>query len=632
MNKKIIRDLKNIAKNYKHHQEYIDIARYIIFLVTKMVFILKVEDIGLKEFTYKYYLYYNNNSILKLFNEYNSYNLEINRIEEEIFDTIRKNMTLLSTSRFVPGILYENMLTKKEKNFLGQVYTPDNILKEMLDNVLINIDESYKIIDPACGGGYFLIEAFNKIKKKLIDDNNNMSEIEINKYILENMLYGNDMDEFSVFLTKTGLLLNCMCYNVELNIFNTDFLLEWNRSNCNEKFDIIIGNPPYIGHKKTENDYKKELQKKYGQVYYDKSDVSYCFFQKGKELLKTEGTLSYITSRYFMEALYGQRLREFINNNFKIVAITDFNGIKVFKDANVSPVIIVLKNKNKSCKNENIVDYIRYNTVDNRPIKFKYNQSNMNKKYWNILSKEELNIFNKIDSKCNYRLKDICDINQGIITGCDKAFIVTTEEIETFNLEKRLIHKWIKNSNIKNGVIKFENKHIIYSNLIDDEKKYPNTIKHLLKYKDKLEKRRECKNGIRKWYELQWGRDLDKFKQPKIVFPYKSNCNKFCFDSEGYLCSADVYIITNVNKQVSYEYLTLFLNSKVFEFYFKCVGKKVGEKLFEYYPNKINDLGIFIQDKRKTMGKNTNNSIDKMLFRVLNISKHEEQIIDNYIR
>ena len=56
-----------------------------------------------------------------------------------------------------------------------------------------------------------------------------------------------------------------------------------------------------------------------------------------------------------------------------------------------------------------------------------------------------------------------------------------------------LLRKWIKNSNIGENGVSFDGKYIIYSNLIDDEKNYQNTIKYLSMYKERLANRRECK-------------------------------------------------------------------------------------------------------------------------------------------
>lgn len=633
MNEIILKDIKKISNKYRDYNNYIDIVRYIVFLISKVFFCYKGKCLILEKDNLNKILKEKNNlDGENLFDQYNMYDIKDNIVIEEVINVLLKyNSSSVNSNDFIPGVLYEKMLSDKEKKYKGQVYTPNKIIDLMYNEMFkhIIIDNKMKILDPACGGGFFLIEALKRLRKVLAKDDKITSIRELDKHIIENMIYGNDMDEFSVFLTKTGLLFNSMCDNAKFNISNDDFLLmKKEKFGC--KFNLIIGNPPYIGHKKLDKSYKKILNEMYKEVYYDKSDISYCFFYKSKELIKDNGYLSFITSRYFKEAKYADRLRLYLKENFSILAIKDFNGNKIYKNINVSPAIISLMNR-KICNNK--FKFSKINSDLSIFKSYKYNQSNLDRNPWRILNKEEERIFKKIDDKCNIKLKDICEIRQGIITGCDKAFIVSEKEIETYKLEMRLIKRWIKNSDVKKESIIFNDKYIIYSDLINDKDKYPNTINYLGKYKQKLLLRRECERGIRKWYELQWGRKLEMFESPKIVFPFKANRNKFYYDESKYLCSADIYFITNLRTDISYKYITAFLNSKIFEYYFKCVAKKIGIKSYEYYPNKLENLGIFLAEDQlmKNIENNENDNIDKMLFKVFNIKKDEEKIIEGYI-
>ncbi|MDP4090668.1 MAG: TaqI-like C-terminal specificity domain-containing protein, partial [Bacillota bacterium] len=191
-----------------------------------------------------------------------------------------------------------------------------------------------------------------------------------------------------------------------------------------------------------------------------------------------------------------------------------------------------------------------------------------------------------------------CSSYQGIITGCDKAFIVSRNIIEEYDIEGRILRPWIKSSSIKReGVEVRDELFLIYSNLIEDEEEYPNAIRFIGKFRERLEQRRECRSGKRKWYELQWGREPSIFEGRKIIFPYKCNRNTFAIDGGSYF-SADVYSLVikdNIYMDLDYEFLQLVLNSALYEFYFKCFAKKLGGRLFEYYPNNLNRLRIPLQ-------------------------------------
>ncbi|NLA13742.1 MAG: N-6 DNA methylase, partial [Tissierellia bacterium] len=294
MDKSLISEIKCIIDEIEGY-DYISKVKYVILLICNELY-NSINENPMKS--------------TAIFKEYAKFDLENFKTEERIAELMGKNAGNIEISSFYPASLYEALLTDKEKKSLGQVYTPFEIINNMLHEMfkVKNIDANTKILDPSCGGGYFLIEIYKYIR-------HNHPEIH-NRHIVENMLFGIDIDDFSIFLSKMGLIFHTGLDDIKFNIYNLDFLID----NLNiGKFDIIIGNPPYVGHKNSTGNYKKLLYEKYSDVYYDKADISYCFFKKGKELLKQEGIISFITSRYFMEALYADRLRTFIKENYNIV-------------------------------------------------------------------------------------------------------------------------------------------------------------------------------------------------------------------------------------------------------------------------------------------------------------------------
>ena len=627
MNKSLLKEAKLLIKDLGNY-DYTEKVKYVIYLVTKILYSCKINGFDILGEKCKFSglsLFFSNNSDNNneyLFHEYRYLNLGISEAEERIYNLIASERHNLDLVNFRPAELYEALLSSREKKNLGQVYTPDYIIHKMLYQLfeIKKIDRNTKILDPSCGGGYFLIEFFKKIKDSLKDEVDD-------KYIIENMLYGIDIDDFSIFLTKAGILFASCCSNVNFNLFALDYLTDSFKLN---KFDIVVGNPPYVGHKNTSAKYKKKLYKHYSEVFYNKADISYCFFSKSKSVIKSDGIISFITSRYFMEALYGDRIRAYLKNNFNIISITDFNGNNVFKGTTVSPALIALSNKGR---NKNSFLCVKYNE-NNKKEEFFYNQDKLKDTGWIILKDEDDQLFNRIESISNTFISDLCTIKQGIITGLDKAFIVDEETIEKYHIEQDLLKKWIKNSNILKSGIKYNKLYLIYTNMIDCEQNYPNAVQYLSQYKEKLKSRRECLKGSRKWYELQWGRIQSDFENPKIVFPFKSRRNEFYYDKNRYFCSADVYIMNNFSKKIRLNYLLPYLNSNIFEFYFKCRAKKVGNNIYEYYPNKLNHSKIFLPEENvwQNISDLTKNNVEIFLKKVFNISEKEvNNIIQKYV-
>lgn len=528
----------------------------------------------------------------------------------------------------------------KEK---GIIYTPEEISTFILENIISDkeiVNNPYlKIVDPACGCGNIIIPCFNHLRKIYIRNlesinklhNINLTVTNIDKHIICNNLYGFDIDEDAVKILIIDLF--SIAYNVyEKNFIVKDFLID----SIDKKFDIFIGNPPYIGHKAIDREYSKLLKVKYKGIYKDKGDISYCFFQSALEKLEKNGKLSFITSRYFLESPSGEELRNLLINKTSIYKIVDFYGIRPFKKAGIDPVIIFIHN---NVLKNNKIEVIRpiklknkfkddfYESVflkkDNCHKRFLVDREYLDNKGWRLIDKVERNIVEKIERKGFDLLGNLCNFHQGIITGCDRAFVVDHDIIRNENIEVDIIKHWIKSSFIQKNNILRDNKYIIYSNLIEKEQQYPNAIRYIKNYKESLINRRECKKGLRIWYHLQWGRTQDIFEKEKIVFPYKSSSNRFALDKGSYF-SADVYCLTLKNSSIiSYEYLLYILNSKLYEFYFKTFAKKLGEDTFEYYPNNLNKLYIpLIEDFEKFKDEN-------LLYSFFDLTEEEIEIVNN---
>ncbi|HBG38399.1 MAG TPA: DNA methyltransferase, partial [Clostridiaceae bacterium] len=162
-------------------------------------------------------------------------------------------------------------------------------------------------------------------------------------------------------------------------------------------------------------------------------------------------------------------------------------------------------------------------------------------------------------------------------------------------------------------------------------------LKHIENFKEKLKLRRECKKGLRKWYEIQWGRDKRLFENKKIVYPFKASSNRFALD-EGSYFSADVYgirIKDMFQGMISYEYLLGILNSRIYEFYIKSMAKKLGDNLYEYYPNKIMKLKIpnlikEVEDEVISKKDNFKDNIDNILKDYFKITDEEYEAIKKW--
>jgi len=541
-------------------------------------------------------------------------------IGDEIWDWIYELTTaspsLAGANPGLIGSLYEASLLINHKKNHGIFYTPENIATYMASDVLGAYEvgdksQEIRILDPACGSGSLLSAVYDKIILKNGELSPNEKEAQ-HRQLLETGLLGVDRDPIACLVTRLILTLKGKKYVKPLGIFCGDILTE--ELVKPQSVDVVIGNPPYVGHKEIQADYMKLLKSRYDEVYRDKGDLSYCFIYRGWELLKPEGQLIHITSRYFIEAFFGKPLRAFVRKSFAIQKIVDFNGLRVIEGVGIDPAIIRLVKKTRIDDGQTI-SVKRFIIKNHKPESypkliqsldrnyqqgelyeaFELRQAQLNDDSWRLYSPVTQGIIEKIEEKAPLTLDNVVQSFQGIITGNDKAFIFEQTDPALCAFDPDCLKPWIKNKDVKAYQVTEPQKKILYTNRIGAIDQYPEVAAHLEKYREKLKNRRECKNGKLAWYKLQWGRDPDHFEGRKIVFPYKATQNRFAIDENKCYFSADVYgliLKPRLYHQVNEEFLVMLLNSRLYNYYFKSYGKKLGDKLYEYYPNTLLRLGI----------------------------------------
>ncbi|MFA7533360.1 MAG: N-6 DNA methylase, partial [Tissierellaceae bacterium] len=558
---------------------------------------------------------------------------------------------------------------------------PEYIVKYIVENTLGKIDiinnPFVTVIDISCGVGYFLLHAYDLLMEKFIKELELLreaykdetyiiktdgveSEIKgldywirdnLHYHILKHCIYGADKDNFAVELTRGALYSKGVrSPNLNSNILHCDSLIRWeneiegmtNETNTLKKFwsrkyDFVVGNPPYIGHKQLDIGYKKWLMMEYKEVFKDKADISFAFIKRTFEVLKAEGVAGIITSRYFMENPTGRKLREYILENGNMVEILDFYGASIFKGVGVATGIFIFSKEANDGGDINVTklidDEYTFTNLDNLSElintnvfeKFSINKEKLGTDRWILLSPVKRRIYEKIQRKSNLRLRDVVHTFQGVITGGDKAFVLTEEEIERYEIERILLKKWIKNSSVQRYNISEGKQFLIYSDLIGKMEDFPNAVGYIRNFQEKLQNRRECKNGSREWYKLQWGRDTKLFEQRKLIFPYKARENRFALDEKCFYFSADIYsmIVKDEYKYIiNLEYLLGILNSRIYEFYFKLFGKKIGKGTYDYYPNAVLDILISTDDIMQ--------EIEMYVLKILDIKRFSAQADKEY--
>ena len=365
-------------------------------------------------------------------------------------------------------------------------------------------------------------------------------------------------------------------------------------------FDIVIGNPPYIqlqtdGGKLAKlyepNTSKKGDSRNNYKTFTRTGDIYCLFYERGYQLLKPNGFLCFITSNKWMRAGYGEKTRQFLSTETTPNVLIDFAGVKVFENATVDTNILLFSKSISeqqqcmavSCQNakmdniKNLSDFVRSNHTN---IVFSTSES------WVILSDIEQSIKRKIET-IGVPLKEWdVQINYGIKTGCNDAFIITSEKRDEIlskcidqaerDRTTELIRPILRGRDIKRYSYDWAGLWLINThNGVKDSyppvnvEDYPTLKNHLNQYWDKISQRDD--QGITP-YNLRNCAYMDDFNKPKIVWIELSDEAKFTI-CENLIPLNTVFFITG--EQI-YNILGM-LNSKIIKWYFThCLGTTSG--------------------------------------------------------
>ncbi|TXE89001.1 class I SAM-dependent DNA methyltransferase [Campylobacter volucris] len=436
-------------------------------------------------------------------------------------------------------------------------------------------------------------------------------------------------------------------------------------------FDLIIGNPPYIRQEEIK-ELKNTLNKNY-KVYKGTADIYTYFYELGFNVLKENGILSFITSNKYTRAGYGEPLREFLLKNTCILKYIDLNGIKVFDSATVDTSILSFE---KSKTKENTFKYLSLNNELLKDYDFEISaikeflnisQNSLSKESFTFNDESTNALKTKIE-KFGTPLKDWhgLNINYGIKTGLNEAFIITTEKKDEIlanckdedekERTAKLIRKMLRGRDIKRYSYEWAGLWVIgtFPSLKIDIEQYPSLKSYLSNFLPRIEQSGEkgCrKKTSNKWFETQDNiAYYEEFEKEKIVYSEIVRKPQFYLDINlNFYAEATSFVLTGENLK----YLIAFLNNDFVAFIFKSfyAGGNLGESGFRYkkaFLEKLpipkinskneklaNELVSLVDEilKAKEQNKNANtqeqeNKINSIVYKLYNLTEEEIKIIE----
>ncbi|UOR29341.1 class I SAM-dependent DNA methyltransferase [Helicobacter pylori] len=376
-------------------------------------------------------------------------------------------------------------------------------------------------------------------------------------------------------------------------------------------FDCIIGNPPYIRQEQIK-EIKPLLQKQYQDFYNSTADIYTYFFALSYRLLKEKGFNAFITSNKYARAKYGTQLRELLLKKTTIVSYMELNALKVFESATVDTSIMSFIKQEPP--KESDFRYYEPTPDDKSDLKktrtLSMRQNALSTESFIFANASFLDLRDKMES-IGTPLKDWdIQINYGIKTGANEAFIIPTEKREEIlnacktqeerKRTERLIKPILRGKDIKRYSYEWAGEWVINthngytSNLkfkippIDIEK-YPTLKSHLDSHWDTIATRSDQGDTP---YHLRNCAYLEDFEKEKIVYPETSQGAYFIYENSGIFLEKTAFMI--VSDAYNLKLLTALLNSKLITFYFKnfCGGCILGKSGYQYNKHALEKIPI----------------------------------------
>ncbi|WP_422004018.1 HsdM family class I SAM-dependent methyltransferase [Roseivirga pacifica] len=308
-------------------------------------------------------------------------------------------------------LLIKNASSEKLR---GGFYTPDEITDFMVAWAK-NGHAPNRVLEPSCGDGAFL------------------SAIQRNSFDFGS-LTAIEYDYQEAQKAESLSLQNAQIINTDFHDFCID---------CEHKYDLILGNPPYIRYQY----FDKEQQKAAGEIF-DRANLKYSkltnawvsFVVGSSQLLTENGKMGFVLPAEILQVGYAKSLRKYLSENFNKVTIVSFETL-VFDDIQQEVVLLFCeKNNSSSHKIEHIEVPDRYSLseLDLEKVKTPKKEIDFNSNKWTFyfLDQKEIDFIEELQSSQKIqKFGDYATVEVGITTGANPFFTVPLSVVEDFQLE-----------------------------------------------------------------------------------------------------------------------------------------------------------------------------------------------------
>ena len=391
--------------------------------------------------------------------------------------------------------------------------------------------------------------------------------------------------------------------NASTDFFDTEWMF-----GITDGFDVVIGNPPYVRQEKIKS-LKPTLKNQY-DCYTGTADLYVYFYERGFQLLREDGILTYISSNKYFRSAYGKKLRDLLTRRSTVSQLIDFGDAPVFTSIAYPSIITAYKTLtegNHLCAlNWDPGSSIEEFATIFRTEGFAMPQDALTADGWRLTSPVVSNLLEKLRSTGKPLDEYVKGrIYRGIVTGFNDAFIVDRETRDKLISEHpssaEVLKPFLRGRDVKRWHIDSQDLWIIFIRRGVDIEKFPAVRDYLYRYKKRLTPggKGGRKSGSYQWYEIQDATGYwEEFEKPKIIWGNLAQYPKFALARAGFYLGAPATMMVSDSA-----YILGIMNSRITQYSVSQVAAERQGGFLEYKPMYISPIAI--PDRQENEGVST---------------------------